>query len=1549
MPLAINWNQIRALNGSQAEGFEELVCQLARSESVPVGSTFQRKGKPDGGVECYWKFPNDSEWGWQAKFFNSSPSNAQWGELDESVKQFLKTHPQLIKLTVALPLDLPDARMSNQKSARKKWEEHIAKWHTWANGSGHSVEFEYWGAHEIVNRLSQAQHRGRVFFWFEKEFFNSRWFTERIEECIVDAGARYTPELDVSLPIAQVFDGLGRTEAFYKRLKGFVQQLRKNLPTTARVNEQFPALNEALIGLREQVKNLCDELNAIDEHSIAPIDWQNVERLIQQSQQSRQRCAEIIDETRKMRDEIQTEESFDQQGMKPSDLLNYIDNDLYRVRRSLDNIWQFIKSDEALLANAGVMLLVGEAGKGKTHLFCDIARKRNTAELPTIFLLGEKFKDDVWQQLLELLDLGGQRREDFLGALAAAAQLRGRKAMILIDALNETDDPLTWRKHLASFLQIIKRYEWISVALSVRSSYEDMVVPEDIDETQFVRVEHRGFEGVEYEATRHFFDHYGIEQPSVPLLNPEFETPLFLKILCIGLKKAGVTRIPKGLHGVSAIFDFFISEIEKRLRLPNKLNLSPNSNVVHHVIDQITEVMAERTVLWIPVVEAEQIINGNMSPRGYTDSLFYHLLSEGLLSKDRYGTDSNELVEGVSFAYQRLADHLIAKHLLDRYLGDKPELAFTTETPLRALTGNHYDWWTSQSRGLIEALSIQLPERIGRELLTIVPDGHWYIERAFVESVLWRSHNAFSQETLDCVIRVVQASDLRGRFLDVLLTVAVDPVHPYNADFLHRRLMKDEMSVRDAWWSIYIFEQYTQKNAVDRLVAWAWANNDKSRVEEDSIRLCGVALSWFLTTSHRFLRDRATKALVNLLTLRLDTLGKIIEQFSGVNDMYVLERLMAVAYGCAMRSANDEQIARLGQQIYDLVFADSKPLVHILFRDYARGVIEYALSRGLAIDGDMEKILPPYNSDWVKIPAKEEIDALEVPVESYETSGSVWGQNWIIHSVMDWDFATYVIGTNDGHADWLSLRLSDPLWSSWEDERDAFVSSLDSSQLTAWEAFDNARRILDSKSFRIHIDLSDEELQEILSEANLTDGQIEVEEARGLVQDLEQDEITRLQQDVALAEGHFLKSLDGGKRKAYDTRLRPILENGAQREDAPYFDISQAQRWIVKRVFDLGWTQERFGPFDKYVSRDMGRAAQKPERIGKKYQWLAYHEILARLADNFQFRETYSSHADRRQYKGTWQLHVRDIDPSCVLKSTPRGDDGRAPSWWHYNLYSEWGKDQDHVEWMKSVTDLPKVAELIETVNPCDQSRWFASTGFYKWEEPTPFDQDRYEVSRREIWYKLQGYLVRIADIEEVYEWAIQQDFMGNWLPEGRNFYHLYLGELYWSPSYKYHEDPYLGRAGWSMPTSQNNRSQCPKPILPLTESYHVEGSGFDCSIDEGYSIQVPVKQLANEMRLHWFGIEGHYFDEARRIIAFDPSVKEVGPSALLIHRDTFLEYLANNQYAVIWTVLGEKRLIGGGHDPDDWKGDTTINGVYRVVGNKIEGNLSTNFRNRTQ
>lgn len=87
--------------------------------------------------------------------------------------------------------------------------------------------------------------------------------------------------------------------------------------------------------------------------------------------------------------------------------------------------------------------------------------------------------------------------------------------------------------------------------------------------------------------------------------------------------------------------------------------------------------------------------------------------------------------------------------------------------------------------------------------------------------------------------------------------------------------------------------------------------------------------------------------------------------------------------------------------------------------------------------------------------------------------------------------------------------------------------------------------------------------------------------------------------------GDFLNSLTADQRREVDSILDP--RRLGQYRRPPRFDLQRIQRYVLSRVFELGWTAKRFGHFDEYEIRSTGREAAKPERIGKKYQWIGYH------------------------------------------------------------------------------------------------------------------------------------------------------------------------------------------------------------------------------------------------------------------------------------------------------------------------------------------------------
>ncbi len=1511
--MSLNWKNLRPYNGSQQNAFEELCCQLARYEQMPQGSKFVRKGTPDGGVECYWTLPSGDEVGWQAKFFQSSPTSSQWGQVDESVKTALEKHPRLMSYTICMATDLSDARLDGQESAQQKWDARVGKWKGWAENKGLAVEFSFWGSHHISERLSRDEHRGRTFFWFHEECLSQKWFEEHTEIAVANAGPRYTPVLNIELPIARIFESLGYTSSFKTEIKRILGRIRR---AYARV-ERYKNLEEiadkiVLVGKStDQILRTLSDMGDPGSHS-AEID--DFKKCLTQVIQVISDCQSVLRESEKKKPQssgVAKGQTYHNYGSRKYD---EAEPDFQILKRELEELDEFNNSSEMQLANKPALLLKGHAGTGKTHLFCDIAEHRVKCKMPTVLLLGQQFVDHKpWSQIIEMLGLSCGK-DEFLGALQAAAQAQDSRALILIDALNEGAGEVLWSKYLAGILTELSRYPWIGIALSVRSSYERDVIPPDLVPDIMVAKQHPGFAENEYQAAKTFFDHYHIEYPSVPIFSPEFQNPLFLKLFCQGMQNRGLTRIPPGLHGITAVFSFFIESLNDKLHRQEYLDFDPHKKIVQRAVDVIVSEMSEHQTTYLSYETAERLVNGLLSTDGYEKSLLRHLISEGLLSIDMDYEQGEEPSKCIRFAYERFADHMLVGRLLDQHLClDHPEESFLDDAPLGLIIKDEATSW--QNVGLIEAILIQVPERINRELTDVAPQCADFdtVQQCFVESLIWRKRDAFTDSTLRYINdRILKYQETADQFLNALLTVAMDPEHPFNADFLDKQWQRLPMAERDAWWSIFLHRQCGNRTTVDRLVDWAWSTEDKSHVLDESVRLCGTTLIWFLTTSNRYLRDRATKALVALFTPWIGDLRKLMPKFLDVDDPYVTERLLAAAYGCAMRSSDNKAVAGLAQDVYGWIFGDGTPPPHILLRDYARGVIEIALHRKLLVDIDLKKIRPPYKSEWLEKNPTE--DTMEVFRKIEDGAPRRERSRWRLYdSVMGYgDFARYIIGTNHSQGNWSSQRLGEPNKPSRRTYR-AFEHSLTARQERKWKSYLTLRQnIAEFKKYG-------QELRKAELGYSFTDEQLD---------------------DVLLRATKGLSTILGKKKtKVLNELVLPYLDHPNEAED--HFDFAIMQHWIFQRVLELGWSVDLFGEFDSSSMDGWDyrhpRTAHKPERIGKKYQWIAYHELLARLSDNFKFKDDLMSNEWDTKYDGPWQLHRRDIDPSSLLQVTQREAwNDHSNTWWFQPKFSAWPELAGHAAWIKD-SELPAFQDLVAVSNPADGTEWFCLDAFYRWMEAAPPEEDQYEKPHGQISVWLHSCIVKKKDANYLFEWLKNQSLINidPSFPELPMLLCTFEGEFFWSPAYSYEIAEGSGQM-WVQP------SGLPRPVIVPGTIYLNENTRYDCSVDDDIRIYLPSKHLVNGLGLNWSGNEGCFQDAEGKLAIFDPSVREKGPGALLVRRDLLTEYLQDNELDILWTINGRKNLVGG---TDQTAGESYISVVCRVIKDEIKHCIHTRLR----
>jgi hypothetical protein len=375
-----------------------------------------------------------------------------------------------------------------------------------------------------------------------------------------------------------------------------------------------------------------------------------------------------------------------------------------------------------------------------------------------------------------------------------------------------------------------------------------------------------------------------------------------------------------------------------------------------------------------------------------------------------------------------------------------------------------------------------------------------------------------------------------------------------------------------------------------------------------------------------------------------------------------------------------------------------------------------------------------------------------------------------------------------------------------------------------------------------------------------------------------------------------------------------------------------AERWIKWRIRDLGWTAERFADFDKRIT-EYGFSRRidtsKPERIGKKYAWIALYEFLAYLADNMPFTgDTWG--LEPEEYCGPWQPRHRDIDPSLLLRETLRTEASETVNAWWQPVKFEF-KECEEVrvkDWLMNESDIFDPIDLID-IRGTHGEQWLALEGFYDWTEKAPPDRDPYETPRRNLWLMIKSYIVKADHGEDLMQWLKEQNLWGRWMPESQHTNEMFLGEFPWAPSFKQYDaaDPWTVGLG----------PELPHPVLVTAISYLWE-PGYDCSIDGTIYGQLPSPWIVRNMKLRWSHQGFSFVNSKGKRIAFDPSTDAEGPSILLMAKYELSDFLSKRNLKLVWTILGERWQVFLRGDSSKYKGHSIVQAVYGLMNDEVVG-----------
>lgn len=811
---------------------------------------------------------------------------------------------------------------------------------------------------------------------------------ELLNQNILDLGKRYNSEANVGTDFNVVFDSLIGDKKVFENLDVLIHKFR----------DSINKFSVALELYKEEVKHKDNTFVVKILDFLKDINCNDSEFYLESNLNT------FIEEINNFMGEV---EGFRYWLYKKGELKNRNESItlIHQISQHERAITDYISLIHPNLISNPYLLIYGEAGIGKSHLLADNAKRLQEAGHSVFLFLGQYLnkQDHPFKQLFDLIDYKGDK-EYFCKEFNERAQIKNKKTVIIIDALNEGAGKYFWKNYLLSFLNFIKKFKNIAVVLSVRSNYVRSILPENIEyEFPLHKLEHKGFNDLSLETLEPFFNFYKINPVIFPSLENECYNPLFLQIYCEAFQDDY-----KGFRGWSIVevLEKYIEKINTKLSLDERFQYLSSLNLVDKILKGIALKFIENEKRDITLNELYEVLE-NVASKYTTE---YRLLILGLEEENILTINKGHNEGLVYFTYERFADIYMSIILLEKYQQD--EKLFK-----HLLLSDSLFYY-----GIYESLSIVISEKQKVEWLDLIESKYitFGIAEEFVRGLSWRNVQNINKRTFYWINKCLSSNNMHLQSLvyERLLKQSYVIESPLNADFLHDTLNNMSMSIRDGSWTISINDNSEVPIRLSEIILKQ--NLSFEHFNHQNFELLSTTYIWLLTSSNIKLRDIATTALVKLYMNKTSIIIKDIRRFINVNDPYVLERLFASVYGAILRTNDFSHLGEIVDFIYTNIFEKDEVYPNILIRDYARSIVLFAVNKEIISFNGYEKINPPYSSLWYeKIYSLQEVD--NKVKEMQQKSEEVYGGFRSIVSSMTTeygrgtgaygDFGRYVFGS----------------------------------------------------------------------------------------------------------------------------------------------------------------------------------------------------------------------------------------------------------------------------------------------------------------------------------------------------------------------------------------------------------------------------------------------------------------------------------------------------------------------------------------------------------
>ncbi|PHV50033.1 hypothetical protein CSQ91_02210 [Janthinobacterium sp. BJB301] len=929
MPEA-NWNVFNKLPGAADENFEKICRTLVRRHYGRFGRFKQLANQP--GVEFHLQLTESCDlgvpprWiGWQCKWYDLANGQDLGATRRKTIIEGME------KTRKYLP-DVTDWKLWTHHTLTKKDQEWFF---ALENDRFPELKLELLTATDIEDLLVGPGAPLRETY-FGELVLTPMLLAEQYKLAAAPFSRRYQPEVHVVVDAEEkILKRLGGQNA-WASLKKLASAVKRNCTEIAALTRQLiieiRVEVDTFLARADKLADLLDSLHA----ALGKGDFDTVQQLLASNPPSQPvRYNRLLSKLRGARSD-------------GAPLASNLVADIHAVSSVLRGL-------ERSIGVRSVAVLAA-AGEGKSELAVKVTQP--DGEFPGgVLLLGKNLHaGQGLDDLVSAFKISGRSAESFdrlVEAVDAAGQRAGTRIPIVIDGLNEAEDPRSWKDELFRADELLKGFPHVLLVVTLRNEFAQICLPEE-----FPQIEHRGFQEDPQAAMDKYFEFYKIDATDADLPIEFLQHPLTLRIFCEVANPrrqhiVGVEALPSSLAG---LFEEHFNKVAARVA-----ELSPTAHRIYQ--DEVQDALLTiAALLWTDnarSVECQAARTAVRDVGSWHASVIRALESEGVLVR----TASEEGAIGIAFSYDLMAGHMMARHLLA-----KPSLAQW----LQSDEGNaKFQFQEPRSHtfayDVFRALVGLYPHRLGRrQLWQDLSDKRLIMNALLLTAQSDPRH--IGRETVERFARAMQESDQFARFaFERLQSTRAARAHPFDMDFLHDVLLTMPNTQRDLVWSEWVREKSEKVEDDFKFLSTRWKLGS---LDEREIRRARWVM-WTLTSTSRRLRDVATKTLCEFAVKRPVEFFQLAVEAICISDPYVPERMFAAAYGAALNTWSDinagelrEALPRVAREIYQAMFAPAAthPTWHALYQQYCLGTIAIArmVDPACLSEDEIAHLLPPF-------------------------------------------------------------------------------------------------------------------------------------------------------------------------------------------------------------------------------------------------------------------------------------------------------------------------------------------------------------------------------------------------------------------------------------------------------------------------------------------------------------------------------------------------------------------------------------------------------------